>query len=232
MAAGDKKASGWAQISISDWVSIVIALISLLVSLSALTISWTVWKRPPPADPTIIPTFGVSSKPMVIDAGEGGRQFFAFLDKHPGRKIRISAWIREGDGVNIQKGENEDTQGPGKVAVCTECPNLPVFGIWLLACTNAVAWRRRRREAIGQVGRIATLPGPCEDTSLAIRHNCKDCDTDILLIDGKDTAGLSGLQWKSGYVLEGYFANYGLISHRQGAAHRAIVPIDIVVAVS
>jgi hypothetical protein len=30
-------------------------------------------------------------------------------------------------------------QGPGKVAVCTECPNLPVVGIWLLAWTNAVA---------------------------------------------------------------------------------------------
>jgi hypothetical protein len=30
-------------------------------------------------------------------------------------------------------------QGPGKVAVCTECPNLPVVGSWLLAWTNAFA---------------------------------------------------------------------------------------------
>src|SRR5829696_10582966 len=41
------------------------------------------------------------------------------------------------------------SQGPGKVAICTKCPNVPVAGIWLPAWTNAVAkhrattWRRR-----------------------------------------------------------------------------------------
>jgi hypothetical protein len=35
-------------------------------------------------------------------------------------------------------------QGPGKVAVCTECPNLPVVGIWLLAWTNAGLDQRGR----------------------------------------------------------------------------------------
>jgi hypothetical protein len=34
------------------------------------------------------------------------------------------------------------TQGPGNVAVCTKCPNMPVAGIWLPAWTNPVACRR------------------------------------------------------------------------------------------
>jgi len=33
-------------------------------------------------------------------------------------------------------------QGPGKVAVGTKCPNMPVAGIWLPAWTNAGAWCR------------------------------------------------------------------------------------------
>jgi hypothetical protein len=33
-------------------------------------------------------------------------------------------------------------QGPGKVAVCAKCPNMPVAGTWLPAWANAVARRR------------------------------------------------------------------------------------------
>jgi hypothetical protein len=36
----------------------------------------------------------------------------------------------------------KDTQGPGKVAICAKCSNVPVTGIWLPAWTNAVAWHR------------------------------------------------------------------------------------------
>src|SRR6266567_9210326 len=42
-------------------------------------------------------------------------------------------------------------QGPGNVAVCTKCPNMPVAGSWLPAWTNAVAWRRARCGAAGQI---------------------------------------------------------------------------------
>jgi hypothetical protein len=140
MAAGDKRVSRRAQISIADRVSMAIAFISLLVSLSALGISWTVWKKPPPADPTIIPTFGESGKPKYINAGDGGRRFFEFPDKHPGRKIRIlDTWILVGEGVDVQTKENEDTM-------------------------------------------------------LKIRRYCRECDIDVLIFEGKDTAGLSGLQ--------------------------------------
>jgi hypothetical protein len=32
--------------------------------------------------------------------------------------------------------------GPGKVAICNKCPNVPAAGIWLPAWTNAVAMHR------------------------------------------------------------------------------------------
>jgi hypothetical protein len=49
----------------------------------------------------------------------------------------LSAWTGTQGALN---------QGPGKVAVCTECPNVPGAGIWLPAWTNAPAWPEPRRE--------------------------------------------------------------------------------------
>jgi hypothetical protein len=57
------------------------------------------------------------------------------------------------------------TQGSGKVAVCTKCPNMPAH--WNLApgLDHAVAWRWAT--TLGHRtngGRIATWPGPCSVT--------------------------------------------------------------------
>jgi hypothetical protein len=61
-------------------------------------------------------------------------------DDHVGRE---AAGNTEGPTARLQRPTNvrphQRPQGPGNVAVCTECPNLPVVGIWLLARTNAVA---------------------------------------------------------------------------------------------
>src|SRR6266536_3876289 len=55
--------------------------------------------------------------------------------------------------VNVSLMEKRlDLQGPGKVAVCTKCPNMPVAGIWLPAWINAVVWRRATTWVIGQMG--------------------------------------------------------------------------------
>jgi hypothetical protein len=51
------------------------------------------------------------------------------------------------------------TQGSGKVAVCTKCPNMPATGIWRPARTNAVAWRWPRHWIIGQMGTNRDLAG-------------------------------------------------------------------------
>jgi hypothetical protein len=178
MAAWHKKVfEWWARTSMGDRISIMIALISLFVSATALGISWTVWKRPPPADPTLIPYFGQIGNSRTIDSGKNGDQFFAFLDKYAGRKIRIMAWVEEGKGVEVKQEKNQNT-------------------------------------------------------TIEILRHCKGCTSDVLIIEGKDTAGLSGLQWNSGHVLEGYFANYGRVSARMDVIHRAITPIDIVTAVS
>jgi hypothetical protein len=66
------------------------------------------------------------------------------------RKVTACAWAA--------------AQAPGKVAVCTKCPNMPVAGIWLPAWTNAVAWCRATTWAHRtKGGRIETLPGPGSD---------------------------------------------------------------------
>src|SRR6266487_2941191 len=49
-------------------------------------------------------------------------------------------------------------QGPGKVAVCTKCPNMPVPGIWLPACTNAVAWHRATTRGRGASLAVSECP--------------------------------------------------------------------------
>jgi hypothetical protein len=96
MAARDGKVSG------VDIVSIAISSLALVVSIVAGGVSYRAWTRPAPADPTYIPTFGQSGKPVTIDAGEGGHRFFAFLDKYPGRKIRIIARV-DAEQVNVRE---------------------------------------------------------------------------------------------------------------------------------
>ena len=146
---------------------------------SAYDLSYQAWTRPIPADPTILPTFAAKDgSPEAINAGEGGRKFFEFLNRYSGRKVRIIAWI------------DDDPNNPKDVQV----------------------------KAGG--------------THLEIRPECKDCDLDILDIKGtgKDRPGL----WinSGAYVFQGYFANNGKISHRQGIAHWEIYAMDIVTAVS
>ena len=89
MATRDEKASRFAIISIA------IATMSLVVSVVAGGIGYKAWTRPAPADPTYIPTFGQSGNPETIDAGDGGRRFFEFLDKYQDRKIRIIALVND-----------------------------------------------------------------------------------------------------------------------------------------
>lgn len=83
-----------------EFLSIILAILSLAVSIGAAVIGIAAWRRPFPPDPTVIPTFGQSGNPERIDAGEGGRRFFAFLDKHPDRKIRVNAIIDD-DRVRV-----------------------------------------------------------------------------------------------------------------------------------
>lgn len=189
MAAGDGNVSRF------DIASLVIASLSLAVSgwfgyranvisneardisNKANDIADMAWKRPFPADPTSIPTFGEGADPWVIDAGEGGRKFFEFLDKHSGRKIRIIAWLDS----------NQDKSDPVQVRA--------------------------------------------NGTLLEIHPKCKGCDGNRLTIKGTDE-DKRGIWWRSGYVLEGYFANNGVISHRMGWADWEIYAMDIVTAVS
>jgi hypothetical protein len=50
-------------------------------------------------------------------------------------------------------------QGPGKVAVCTKCPNMPVAGIWLPAWTTRPRGAGPRRGVIGQMGTNRNFAG-------------------------------------------------------------------------
>ena len=190
MAAAHETVPGPDRTSKVDKYSIIIAAASLVVSLVALVVSLYTWIHARPADPTLIPTFGKSDAPETIDARDGGRRFFAFLDKHPGRKVRIIATI--GEGVDVEQTD-------------VEKKNLT-------------------------------------STHFTVRHECKreqvyenepDCDADVLVIRSEDEGKEKfGLEWQSGWVLEGYFANAGLVSRRQGLAHREIIGISIVTAVS
>jgi hypothetical protein len=182
MAARDGKVSRF------DIVSVVIASLSLAVSgyfgyqankisNEAREISYKAWTRPFPADPTSIPTFGKSGGAELIDAGEGGRKFFEFLDKYSGRKVRIIAWLLSGGN------ESDDVRVKA------------------------------------------------EGTRLEIPFKCKDCDAYGLHIRGTGE-DKPGLWWRSGWVLEGYFANNGKVSHRMGWAEYEIYAMDIVTAVS
>jgi hypothetical protein len=179
MAARDGK------VSRLDVISIAIASLSLAVSAVAGVVSYKAWTRPAPADPTYIPTFGQSGKPETIDAGEGGRRFFAFLDRYPGRKIRIIARVDDSQ-VTIQPKENEEIRST-YFYIHRKCPT-------------------------GQ-----------------------ECLTeyDALDIRGTDKDEKRGLVSSSGeWILEGYFANYGLVVERNNASERAITAMDIVTAVS
>jgi hypothetical protein len=179
MTARDERASVLNKLSIED----KIAVASLLVSLIAFGFSFHAWRRPLPVDPTVIPTFGGSGNHAEINAGEGGRRFFAFLDKYSGRKVRIIAW------VNHYQGNAEDA------------PDDYI-----------------------EVNR--------EGTEFTIRHKkCRDCNEDVLLIRGT-AKGNPGLQRRPGLILEGYFANNGLVSWREGLLYWEIYPMDIITAVS
>jgi hypothetical protein len=50
-------------------------------------------------------------------------------------------------------------QGPGKVAVCTKCPNMPVAGICLPAWTTRSRGAGPRRGVIGQTGTNRNFAG-------------------------------------------------------------------------
>jgi hypothetical protein len=51
------------------------------------------------------------------------------------------------------------TPGPGKVAVCTKCPNMPVAGICLPAWTTRSRGAGPRRGVIGQMGTNRNFAG-------------------------------------------------------------------------
>ena len=102
-----------------DIASVMIACLALAVSSylgyranvisnEAKEISYKAWTRPAPADPTYIPTFGQNGKPATIDAGQGGRDFFAFLDKNPSRKIRIIARVVEDQEKKLEVRPTKD----------------------------------------------------------------------------------------------------------------------------
>src|SRR5215217_233750 len=78
---------------------------------------------------------------------------------------------------------------------------------------------------------------PYVSTSIQVPHECTpeeqdedgkcELQEDILHIKGEP-----GLEFSSGWVLRGYFANSGKVSHRQGLADWEITAMDIVTAVS
>jgi hypothetical protein len=81
---------------------------------------------------------------------------------------------------------------------------------------------------------------PYVSTSFKIPHECTpqekeetECEvkTDILHIRGTGD-GKPGLEFSAGWLLRGYFANSGKVSHRQGVADWEITAVDIVTAVS
>jgi hypothetical protein len=81
---------------------------------------------------------------------------------------------------------------------------------------------------------------PLMSTSFEIPYECTPeekeegkCEvrTDKLVIKGTGE-GKPGLEFSAGWLLRGYFANSGKVSHRQGQAQWEITAIDIVSAVS
>jgi hypothetical protein len=171
MTPRDRKVSGL------DKLTIVIASLSLAVSVLAGGVSFAAWKRPLPPDPTSIPRFGQGDDYETID----GTRFFRFLDDHSHRKIHIMAAI---DDSKVEVVEDKD--GSTSIQVPHEC----------------------------------TPEEQDEDGKCELQE-------DILIIHGA-----SGLEFSAGWVLRGYFANSGKVSHRQGLAHWEITAMDIVAAVS
>jgi hypothetical protein len=68
----------------------LVAVASLLTALIALLLAHQAWKRPYPADPTQIPSWGSPANPHVIGSPVQGQEFFDFLQKNAGRKVRLA----------------------------------------------------------------------------------------------------------------------------------------------
>jgi len=67
----------------------VISFTSFVVALAALVIAVMAWRRPFPADPTAIPTFGRALEPVNLDDPKVANAFFGFLRDNAGRKILL-----------------------------------------------------------------------------------------------------------------------------------------------
>jgi hypothetical protein len=67
----------------------VVSFTSFVVSLVALIIAIMAWRRPFPADPTAVPSFGSAAQPKNLDDSKVMKQFFEFLRKHAGRKVML-----------------------------------------------------------------------------------------------------------------------------------------------
>lgn len=81
------------------------------IALLAAIVSYAAWKRPLPADPTKIPTFGgENGSYRDIDDGLNGERFFQFLDANPGRKIRIAVRIVD-PSVKVEQDPSNPKQG-------------------------------------------------------------------------------------------------------------------------
>ncbi len=90
----------------TERASLITAVLSLLIAIIATVLAYMAWQRPLPADPRSIPALGDFDDPVVIDGGNGGREFFAFLDAHEGRKVRITATVDE-SAVKLLKVEGQ-----------------------------------------------------------------------------------------------------------------------------
>src|SRR4051794_8477982 len=73
-------------------VNVIAAIASLMVATVALFLAHAAWKRPFPADPTQVPSWGAGedAERRVLNSPADGLAFFKFVEANAGRKVRIS----------------------------------------------------------------------------------------------------------------------------------------------
>ncbi len=183
------------------------AIASLIVGLGAIVLAWLAWTRPFPDDPTQIPSWGSPGSQREIANPAEAQVFFDWLEENTGRKVRIFIDL---DADYFAAREADPNNPNHDYDLGYSGPSEGGFDIQSSTCPDS----------------------PYIDTELA-RYTGYPCRTNRLIVDTSDgRRGLSTLDRRGVWNLQGYFANTGFTGTASGGYDMyEITPLTVIEAV-